>query len=217
MNISINFNEIFRNSGNNLIVVEGSNGVGKSTLVNKLANEFKIPYYAGVPFEFLQNKNTIHLLYKTDNFEVSLFYYLSGVILQDELLLQEKLSIVDRSILSTIAYHYSVGNDNRLFYINNLLKKLYYKCRYPNLTIYLDATIDTLKKRLLKRNKLSDTDKIMFDKEILDRERNFYSYYIDFTNNYTKNKAVVIRTDNLNAEEVFLSAKEIILRYINRG
>ena len=40
MNISINFNEIFRNSGNNLIVVEGSNGVGKSTLVNKMIKNY---------------------------------------------------------------------------------------------------------------------------------------------------------------------------------
>lgn len=188
-----------------MIALEGCNGSGKTTICKMLTSHYGLPYMAGVPLCMHVNHELREKMFSSSHFESAFLYYLSGVLIQKEFIrdINSKFVIIDRSILSTLAYHYSIGKKARLDHIINFLLLLEDKPIFPDLTIWIDAPFEISKSRIGMRNSNDVTDIQMSDSAISKKESEFYYMIHDEFINFAQ--ASIIRCDisSLTSEQTF--------------
>ncbi len=191
-----------------LIVFEGIEGSGKSTLINHVSKYLKKKKISFIKIrEPGGNKNSEKIrkliLNKKNKFNplTDLLLYLASRSENIENVIKKnykkKIILLDRFIDSTIAYqHYGMGiNKSVIVNINKILLK---KIR-PNITFLNIVNMQNLKKRLyLRKNKNRyDNFKIEFYKKVqagfvkLSKNKNNY-VVIDSNNNLVENKKKVL-------------------------
>lgn len=128
-----------------LYVIEGGDGVGKSTIVDKLSKRFKTivqPTSEG-PLGFLRDivKNQVDSL-DLDNFSIQLLHTISHLtdnnVFGDIPICSKSIRIMDRSHISAMAYGYGNISIDKLKLINKIHYE-YYKSKLEDIpvTIFL--------------------------------------------------------------------------------
>ncbi|ADE19802.1 deoxynucleoside kinase [Mycoplasma crocodyli] len=98
-----------------------------------------------------------------------------------------------------------------------LFSKLITQDETPNLAIYLDMTFETFKKRLFSRGRSVEVNNFEANYEY------FYKLYSVYKDLFIKQAAkynlnyVIINTDDLNEQEVFKKAIEVIDKFVEKG
>jgi dTMP kinase len=131
------------------IVIEGLDGVGKSTITKALAKEIDAVMLATPGDKFNSMRNELELIYK-DNHQARQLFYMSTVVSISEqvreLVNKGKHVIVDRYWLSTQVYH-QWKSENQHFELTDVENSLL----VPDVTLYLQLPLEQRKKRLLNR------------------------------------------------------------------
>tara|TARA_B100000809_G_C15013904_1_gene485968 strand:+ start:243 stop:842 length:600 start_codon:yes stop_codon:yes gene_type:complete len=132
------------------IVIEGLDGVGKSTITKVLAKEIDAVMLATPGDKFNSMRSELELIYK-DNHQARQLFYMSTVVSISEqvrdLISKGKNVIVDRYWLSTQVYH-QWKSENHHFELLDVEKSVL----RPDITLYLQLPLEQRKKRLLSRN-----------------------------------------------------------------
>jgi thymidylate kinase len=132
------------------IVIEGLDGVGKSTITKVLAKEIDAVMLATPGDKFNSMRSELELIYK-DNHQARQLFYMSTVVSISEqvrdLISKGKNVIVDRYWLSTQVYH-QWKSENHHFELPDVEKSVL----RPDITLYLQLPLEQRKNRLLSRN-----------------------------------------------------------------
>jgi len=178
------------------IAVEGCIGSGKTTLVNLLAAELD----ATVALD--ESDNPFLRDYYEDKrgaaFQAQLFFLLSRHRQQAELNqgeLFQQLLICDYLFEKDKIFAYLSLDDSELALYEKLYSMLAQSVPQPGLVIYLQASEETLRRRIEKRNRIYESD--ISDEYILELNR-AYTY---FFNHYTETPLLVVQTDGVNFVE----------------
>ncbi len=166
-----------------LIVFEGIDGTGKTTLANMLAKEIDAQYYKTPPKEILPIEKFI----KNSLPPVRLQYYrLANAIAEQELgkVLKKQNVVCDRYIYSTLSYQSAAMGEP--IKAPGTLK--------PDFIVYTKANFNVVKKRLSMRKTTDYTEAIPFLKKVLKN----YSKYLP------KKNLIVIDTSKDNEQESFI-------------
>lgn len=180
-----------------LVVIEGVDGVGKTTLAKRFRRELGYKYIYSVPGPFETIRKQIEAL---GDIEARFWYYLAGnVMLQRELkriLASGNRIVLDRYLYSTMASHQAMGATvacvdlSRVPYI------------VPDLAILLTCAPEVRNKRILSRG--------LEKEEYLKRE----GPILDTTEQLLRNFPLqVIDTTNINEEEVFAEVQLLFLAH----
>lgn len=181
-----------------IVAIEGMDGVGKTTLAKRLVKELDYKYIKEPLEELFEVDSIIKIsekVFKNYNSNFIALYLSLG----DNYVLQKYKGenvIIDRHVL--LNYYWNGNSENdELFKVEN---KLFGK---PDLTIVLEASVETRRKRLMDRDKN--------DKDLNDLNKMQYGYdkMIDFLNenNYCYR---VIHTDNLSIDKVYQETINIL-------
>lgn len=178
------------------VVIEGVDGVGKTTLARQLQEAYGYYYLYTLPEPFKRIRMEIELLkFPAARF----FYYLSCVITFQrelkQLLDQDYKVVVDRYIYSTIAMHKAMGVDTRCVSVEMLPISL------PDAIILL--TCDSTERN--RRIYLRATDKPEYVRSmspLLDKAQVLFLEFGDTMR--------VIDTTELNPQQVFETTCEVI-------
>ncbi|MCX6738834.1 MAG: hypothetical protein NT098_02145 [Candidatus Parcubacteria bacterium] len=176
---------------NYIIVFEGLDGTGKSTLAIELAKKINAIYYKTPPKQF--NERCIKMsrgnnFYTRERFLffMDTFHTASNEIVQ---LLKNNSIVVDRWIWTTLSYHFA----------NNILIKnewgeswsdLTRKIAKPKFSFLLSLKDETLLERARLTKTLSENDQTLFKNKTLRAE--IYKMYLDLNPNF-----IVIQNDGL--------------------
>ncbi|AMD81088.1 deoxyguanosine kinase [Mycoplasmopsis canis UFG4] len=91
-----------------------------------------------------------------------------------------------------------------------LFEHLITKEETPDLAIYLDMSYETFEKRLFERGRAVEIDNYQLNKSYFETLYNLYKELFEKQAKKYNLNYVIINTDNLNEEQVFEKAKEII-------
>lgn len=161
------------NSANTFIVIEGIDGVGKTTIAKNLAQALGAVYYPTPPETLVHFKrelhdgtitNLRHFVDQLGNNEIRFFYYLIGVLYASQdikELLKSNSVVCDRYISSTLAYHYALSPTLK----NIDLSNLHYL--QPDAEFLLDANETTRMQRINSRGSKSASDKQIEENTLL--------------------------------------------------
>ncbi len=162
---------------NIIIFVEGSDGIGKSTLAKKLSNKLHIPLLKMPKAKTAFNTNSIE--------EVA--YVFNQVLLQ----LKNTSYIVDRGPISSLVYSKYYKRNSKLEYIYSIIKKL------NPLVIYLTSSdIKTMFNRKKNDIIINTSSRIALHK--------LYMKFFNSTLIHTYAKVLQIDTKNKTAHKVLL-------------
>lgn len=178
------------------IAIEGCIGSGKTTLVNLLAAELDAKVVLDEPDNpFLKD-------YYEDKrgaaFQAQLFFLLSRHRQQTELNqadLFQQLVVCDYLFEKDKIFAYLSLEDSELVLYEKLYGMLAQSTPVPELVIYLQASDETLRRRIEKRNRFYESD--ISDEYILELNR-AYSY---FFSHYAEAPLLVVQTDGVNFVE----------------
>lgn len=132
------------------IVIEGLDGVGKSTITKALAIEIDAVILATPGDKFNNIRSELELIYKDNHHARQLFYMSTVVSISEQvrkLVNKGKNVIVDRYWLSTQVYH-QWKSENQHFELADVENSIL----IPDVTLYLQLPLEQRKKRLLSRN-----------------------------------------------------------------
>lgn len=157
------------------IVIEGLDGVGKSTIAKALAKKIDAAILATPGDEFHNIRNDVELIYQ-DNYQSRQLFYMSTVVRVSEqareLINKGKNVIVDRYWLSTQVYHqWKSGNNHFVF--PDIEKSVL----TPDVTLYLQLPLKQRKKRLLSRSDNTEEDNLTIDEATDIELNNLYLHY----------------------------------------
>jgi thymidylate kinase len=131
------------------IVIEGLDGVGKSTITKALAIEIDAVILATPGAKFNNIRSELELIYK-DNHQARQLFYMSTVVSISEqvreLVNKGKNVIVDRYWLSTQVYH-QWKSENHHFELADVENSIL----IPDVTLYLQLPLEQRKERLFRR------------------------------------------------------------------
>ncbi len=171
------------------IVIEGLDGVGKSTITKALAREIDAVMLATSGDKFNSMRSELELIYK-DNHQARQLLYMSTVVNISEqvrdLISKGKNVIVDRYWLSTQVYH-QWKSENHHFELADVEKSVL----RPDVTLYLQLPLEQRKKRLLSRNGNTAEDNLTII-ETTDTELN--SLYLQYSSTSIAGHWVSINT-----------------------
>ena len=169
------------------IVVEGIDGVGKTTCTRMLAKMMRGHYYKTPPPMFEQVRAKIDLA--GDLVTRFLFYLTTLSVASAEIrkLLEGKNVLCDRFVYSTIAYHKALGVDISFVDFHKLPLIL------PNFTFYLWAREEVIRQRIDGRGSKSLSD------EWLEKDRKLQ---VRVHEEFLSLPVYDIDTSNLNPKEV---------------
>lgn len=157
------------------IVVEGLDGVGKSTFVKALSKAIGADELRTPSDKFKEVRETLEDAYKGSFLARQLFYASSVVDISDEvrkLLVGGNSVVVDRYWLSTQVYHdWKCEGDN--FDLEDVCTHLL----VPDWTIYLELPLEERERRLTLRGMNTAEDKITLNKEADDKLSGLYEKY----------------------------------------
>lgn len=192
-----------------IIVIEGYDGTGKTTLAQRLASEHDarsvtesvsvfFPNPKGVT-EFTQDMYSLMRKYTTLDEDVKLLMFMANHIINIKLMNELKndghLVICDRSILSTLAYQ---------FLTVRRLKELLMTLNVPILNydkaFVLTASTEAIKSRMMSRG--TDTLDDYFMSNLAAIRTCYHTMTYDI---YSEDKCVMIDTSNLTPDEVYKS------------
>lgn len=151
--------------GNDLIVFEGVDGTGKSTLANKIVERLGAAHSRNPP----KSIRWIRSCVDQSPPKLRYYYYLFGnytTSSKAKKILKDRSLVYEWYIYSTTAYH-SVLLDDQL----NLPKQLY----RPDYIIYLEANWDSIQSRLAKRRKNSAYKRINFLKKVVNEYERIFN------------------------------------------
>ena len=175
----------------NFVVVEGLDGVGKTTLAKFLQDKLGYIYMYSLPQRFIDLR---HELLASANGHVQFLYYLSGVVaVQDELrehLKQGNRVVMDRYIYTTLAYHQALRVDTTFVSLEKL------PIIWPDRCILLIASEETRLERLYRRKGGVESKDINAEFTRLAQEALF-----------TMLSSSVVDTDKKSAHDVFEEVK----------
>jgi len=178
------------------IAVEGCIGSGKTTLVNLLASELDARVVLDEPDNpFLKD-------YYEDKrgaaFQAQLFFLLSRHRQQTELNqadLFQQMVVCDYLFEKDKIFAYLSLEDSELILYEKLYNMLAQSVPAPELVVYLQASNDTLRQRIEKRNRIYESD--ISDEYIIELNR-AYTYF--FTH-YSEAPLLTVQTDGVNFME----------------
>ena len=191
-----------------IVGFEGLNGVGKSTMAKKFAEEFDYKYVSrpiynvfGVDYNYLgaeykiatQVENRIYN--QNNNYELKAYLTGLGLLYAHKVMNNENL-VIDRDLLSNFSYN---GTNKSLPLFEAFLKMGV----YPDITFLLYASKDEITKRMIKRN---SNDPDLTDTDVINQS---YEKIFKFINSYNL-PAIVIDTTQKDEEQVF---EEIKMKY----
>ncbi len=140
------------------IVIEGLDGVGKSTITKALAKDIDAVMLATPGDKFNSMRSELELIYK-DNHQARQLFYMSTVVSISEqvrdLISKGKNVIVDRYWLSTQVYH-QWKSENHHFELADVENSIL----VPDVTLYLQLPLEQRKKRLFSRNGNTEEDNL---------------------------------------------------------
>ncbi|MGB2742811.1 MAG: dTMP kinase [Cognaticolwellia sp.] len=157
------------------IVIEGLDGVGKSTITKALAIEIDAVILATPGAKFNNIRSELELIYK-DNHQARQLFYMSTVVniseQARELINKGKNVIVDRYWLSTQVYH-QWKSENHHFGLADVENSLL----VPDVTLYLQLPLEQRKQRLLSRKNNTTEDNLTLIEAIDIELNNLYLQY----------------------------------------
>jgi len=178
-----------------LVVIEGVDGVGKTTLAERLKREYGYRYIYPVPHPFDLIRKEIEIL---NDVEARFWFYLAGnITLQQELrkiLASGTRVVLDRYVYSTMASHRAKGSSVDCIQLSKV------PFIAPDLAILLTCAPEVRNKRILGRK--------LERQEYVDREGSILNATERFLREYPFK---IIDTTNLTEEEVFAKAEQLLL------
>ncbi|MDP1525681.1 MAG: pyruvate kinase [Rhodocyclaceae bacterium] len=202
---------LFPGGSSPLIAIEGGNGVGKTTLIERLrATHPDWTIRRGVPDAWMEPQMKMRMIRDAD-WMASAFYFFSGSMeLKRELMqfIQRQVSppkiCLDRSLWSTLAVQ--VGHDpKRLAKLMPILELMGGHICVPNKTVVLTASPETLRQRVSEKE-LSERvfDELTQNYDYWERESAFYHWLREAVAEVglPQFQVELVNTDNLSSEEV---------------
>ncbi|CED59517.1 Thymidylate kinase-dTMP kinase [Moritella viscosa] len=157
------------------IVIEGLDGVGKSTITKALATAIDAVVLTTPGDNFKGIRDQLEVIYQ-DNHQARQLFYMSTVVSISEqvrdLISKGKNVIVDRYWLSTQVYHHW-KSDNSHFELLDVEKTLL----VPDITLYLELSLEQRKKRLSGRTVNTVEDNLTLTETVDTELNNLYDQY----------------------------------------
>lgn len=164
-----------RNTSSRVIAIEGPDGVGKTTLCNRL-NNARYTIIRGVPAEW-EHHNMKKRMISSKSWVSSAFYFLSGVIENEEFIqsVDSDIIISDRSVWSSMVVHYK-QNPQCLQQLCSMLALLAPHIEFPRKIIVLNPGFEIARKRINQKNQTDrELDNLLPQKrEVYDNEIEFF-------------------------------------------
>ncbi|MDO6505539.1 deoxynucleoside kinase [Colwellia sp. 4_MG-2023] len=152
------------------IVIEGLDGVGKSTITQALAETIDAEVLSTPGKQFKKIREQLESIYQ-DNHQARQLFYMSTVVSVSEqvreLVNKGKNVIVDRYWLSTQVYH-QWKSENNHFELVDVANRIL----IPDITIYLNLPLEHRKDRLKERKNNTLEDNLTLTKSA-DKELNY--------------------------------------------
>lgn len=184
------------------IVFEGIDGVGKTSLAQKLSHQLNYKFIETPLSELMFNNPQIYakvvdyIHSYLPGFLRAWFYSFSNLYLSEKYCQEHSTNqrnlITNRYVVSNFAYN----SDN---YTWNFFANLFQFLAKPDLTIYLTADLETIKQRISNRNK-DDKDLLQVEYNKNVREPLMLNF---LKQNYNAKQVAIINTTNLNLDEVY--------------
>ncbi|MBN1585529.1 AAA family ATPase [Candidatus Uhrbacteria bacterium] len=182
----------------NFVAIEGVDGVGKTTIAQKMVENYGYVYRYTLPEPFGKIRKAVDDLGHPD---ARFFYYLSCVIgFQRELLsllVSGERVVVDRYIYSTFVMHEAMGASVNCVDMASL------PIVFPDKTILLSCSSEVRNSRILMRGKESQ-DYIQSKSNEFDRASRYF-YEIS-------NQMSVVETTDMNSDEVYRAVSGILIQ-----
>ena len=184
------------------IVFEGIDGVGKTSLAQKLSHQLNYKFIETPLSELMFNNPQIYakvvdyIHSYLPGFLRAWFYSFSNLYLSEKYCQEHSTNqrnlIINRYVVSNFAYN----SDN---YTGNFFANLFQFLAKPDLTIYFTADLETIKQRISNRNK-DDKDLLQVEYNKNVREPLMLNF---LKQNYNAKQVAIINTTNLNLDEVY--------------
>jgi dTMP kinase len=187
-----------------MIVIEGIDGSGKTTLAKHIAKKYKLPFYKFPVYkdfkilkDFLEGKKTLKE-------EATFLLFLANILINTN----EQKAVYDRYVFSSIAYAHSFDIEKAVNIVNSLpfLK--------PDILIYLDVDPLTAFKRKTEQRKREKNMKVSIreNEEVLTNVRKRYLYLAErrFMTEW------FIIDANKNMKNVFKEAEKIVEMHLKK-
>ncbi|MDX1630379.1 MAG: deoxynucleoside kinase [Thermoanaerobaculia bacterium] len=163
----------------NYLVVEGPIGVGKTSLVDKLAERFEgVKMLEDVDNPFLAD---FYRDRPNTAFQTQLYFLLSRYRQQQELHqrgLFEELVLADYAFPKDRIFAYLNLSDEELALYNKLYELLEPKIRVPDLVLYLVADVETCRERIRRRQRSFERNmSAEYLSQLIDAYHHYYHYY----------------------------------------
>lgn len=178
-----------------LVVIEGVDGVGKTTLAKKFEKELGYRYVYPVPAPFKSIRNRVE---KLGDIEVRFWYYLaSNIALQQVLrrmIASGKRVVLDRYLYSTMASHKAMGATVECVDFSKTPHMI------PDRGILLTCSSEVRNARILSRG-LENHEYLQRQGPVLDETQRLLQGY----------PLRAIDTSNATEDQVFATAKQFVL------
>ncbi|MDY4544991.1 MAG: AAA family ATPase [Bacilli bacterium] len=195
------------------IVIEGMDGVGKTTVAKRIAQKISFKYVDGLMNSYFIDKGYTKEELKTLKKVVEDFYKIDDSIIRTWVMgmanifniqyYKDENLIIDRHCLTTYFWNADEKSKNIYKVMQELVGK-------PDLIIILEASCETRIKRLYNRN--------INDDDLNDKNKLIYGYdkFLEAAEFLDVNY-IVINTDNKEQEEVYKEIEKFILNYLKEN
>jgi dTMP kinase len=186
---------------NKLIVLEGIDGVGKTTIAHELKKILKkkgIPVILYEDYEIKHtNFNVLKPLVKKMPIVGSHLFYLSSAIYKSQViskLLKEKWVICDRYYFSSVAYHKTNGSNLEVSSLNDIL--------LPDYGFLLTVDESIRRKRIMQKTHITKSD-------LIPKKPGLTPYVME---NYLKEMNLIEIDNSISIKETLQTIIEIIFK-----